>query len=223
MNLGQVKFHFSDRVQMLIIQTLRTSIIIGALLAVFFNAWELVFMSVLTYGLSYIPSLIERKYKVDLPVQFEIAIVAFIYGAIFLGEAGNFYEKIWWWDDMLHTVSGVILGFAGFLMLYTLYYQKKLQTTPKMLSFFAVCFAVAAGAVWEIFEYAMDQLFGLNMQKSGLPDTMGDLIVDLIGAILVATAGYFYITRGREGIISGYINKFLDQNQRIKRGIKNLR
>ena len=38
----------------------------------------------------------------------------------------------------------------------------------------------------------MDILFGLSMQKSGVIDTMGDLIVDAIGA----GAGYWYLKRG---------------------------
>ena len=35
---------------------------------------------------------------------------------------------------------------------------------------------VVSHVLWEIFEYAMDTLFGFNMMKSGLPDTMGDFI-----------------------------------------------
>jgi hypothetical protein len=223
MSLNLWNFPFDSRVQVLVIRLLRLSIVIGGSLAVFYDAWELLFMSVLALGLSFIPELIERKYRVNLPVQFEIAIVAFIFGSIFLGEAGDFYERFFWWDDMLHAVSGVILGFAGFLVLYTLYYQKKLQTTAKMLSFFAVCFALAAGAAWEIFEYSIDFLFGTNMQKSGLPDTMGDLTVDLLGAVIVAYAGYFYIKRQRQGFIARLISNFLDHNPRIKQGIEKLR
>ena len=37
-----------------------------------------------------------------------------------------------------------------------------------LLSF---CTAMTVGAMWEVFEYGMDQGFGLNMQKSGLDDT----------------------------------------------------
>lgn len=223
MKLSLLKPKFNDQVQITIIRFLRVSILFGAALAIFFTAWEIFFMCVLTYSLTFTPRLIEHKYRVDLPVQFEFTIVAFIYGSMFLGEAGNFYENIWWWDDMLHAVSGIILGFAGFLTVYTLYYQKKLQTTPLMLGFFAVCFALAAGALWEIFEYTVDQLFGTNMQKSGLPDTMGDLIVDLLGAITVAVGGYFYITRARNGWISRQIDSFLARNPRIKRGVEKLR
>ncbi len=46
----------------------------------------------------------------------------------------------------------------------------------------AFSFAVSIGTLWEVFEFGMDILFGLSMQKSGVIDTMDDLIVDAIGA-----------------------------------------
>ena len=62
-----------------------------------------------------------------------------------------------------------------------------------MLALFSFSFAIAIGVVWEIFEFFMDISFGLNMQKSGLIDTMGDLIVDSLGALLASGIGYFYL------------------------------
>ena len=61
----------------------------------------------------------------------------------------------------------------------------------------AFAIAVTVGAMWEIFEFLMDLWFGLNMQKSGLTDTMGDLIVDVIGAGIASWIGYAYL-RGKD-------------------------
>jgi hypothetical protein len=52
---------------------------------------------------------------------------------------------------------------------------------------------LSIGALWEIFEFLMDSLFGLNMQKSGLIDTMWDLIVDALGALVISILGYLYL------------------------------
>lgn len=49
---------------------------------------------------------------------------------------------------------------------------------------------MAIGGIWEIFEFAMDQVFGMNMQKSGLIDPMWDLIVDALGPLFSVTTGY---------------------------------
>ena len=44
----------------------------------------------------------------------------------------------------------------------------------------------------------LDQFFGMNMQKSGLGDTMWDLMVDCLGALTGSLAGFFYLEK-REG------------------------
>ena len=78
-------------------------------------------------------------------------------------------------------------------------------------------FAITIGALWEIFEFAMDQVFGLNMQKTGLVDTMWDLIVDTLGAGLGATAGFFYL-KGRElGGLTAALREFVAANRRLFR------
>ena len=53
--------------------------------------------------------------------------------------------------------------------------------------------AVSVGTIWEIFEFLMDWFFGLNMQKSGLIDTMTDLLINASGAAIAALIGYFYV------------------------------
>ena len=74
--------------------------------------------------------------------------------------------------------------------------------TPIFVAFFAFCFAVTLGALWEIYEFTFDGILGLNMQKFALEDgtqligrlaltdTMKDLIVDCIGAFVMSLIGY---------------------------------
>lgn len=83
-----------------------------------------------------------------------------------------------------------------------------------MLVLMAFSYAVSIGAVWEVFEFSMDQFFGTNMQKDGLMDTRYDLIIDIIGAAFGATAGYIFLKsrrRGR-GILSNTIEKIIGDN-----------
>jgi hypothetical protein len=75
--------------------------------------------------------------------------------------------------------------------------------------------AVAVGVTWEIFEFAADQLFGLNMQKSGLLDTMWDLIFDCIGASIAALAGFLYLKEKELGGLTGLIEEFIFLNKKF--------
>ena len=185
--------------------------------AVVLRQWEVIFFAATALLFSYVPRLIERNYKVQLPIEFEIVIVTFVYAAIFLGEAEDFYYRFWWWDLMLHTVSGVVLGFTAFLALYILYSQKRLNAKPFVLSLFAFSFSLAVGALWEIGEFGLDRLFGLNTQKSGLSDTMSDLIVDAGGALVAALLGYIFLKRqqANRGLLSRLIENFFNNNPHL--------
>lgn len=116
---------------------------------------------------------------------------------------------------MLHAGFGIAMGFAGFLIMYILYYKNKIETKPIWIIVFSFCFAVAIGTLWEIFEFGMDQIFRMNMQKSGLVDTMWDLIVNSFGALFISFVGYFYIRRKKTPIFSRMLNKFVRKNQDI--------
>jgi hypothetical protein len=71
------------------------------------------------------------------------------------------------------------------------------------------------GVLWEVFEFGMDELFGLNMQKSGLADTMYDLIVDIFGAFLGAAGGFFYLKGRWFGGLAKLIHQFVETNQEL--------
>ena len=176
---------------------LKITVIIALLIAIYYKDITNIFLSSLLIFLSILPSLIQKNYKFILPEEVEFIILLFLYSSIFLGEFGDFYEKYWWWDLILHTISGIILGFFGFLIIYTLNKSKKinLNLTPIFIALFTFSFAITLGVMWEIIEFSLDSIFNLNMQKSGLIDTMWDLIVDSIGAFIIAIISYFYVKK----------------------------
>lgn len=151
-----------------------------------------------------IPTFIERKLSISIPNYMYVMYFIFLYCAIYLGEVRSFYYLIPYWDTILHAFSGAMLGALGFSLISILNNTKEidLELSPFFISLFAFCFAVAAGAIWEIYEFSVDSLLTLNMQKymledgtpligqEALADTMKDLIVDAISALVISTAGY---------------------------------
>lgn len=168
----------------------------------------------LTLFLTHILAFLENKRVLRLPRVMMMALVVFIYASLFLGEAANFYERFWWWDDLLHTFSGLIFGIVGFLLVYVLNARYELRISPLLIAVFSLTFAISIGVVWEIFEFTTDALLGTNMQKwnvdpntillgksyqgLGLRDTISDLIVDTIGGMVAAVLAYYLYATNKQ-------------------------
>ena len=171
-------------------------LVVAGIVSVFTQNWINLALSIFTLFLTFLPSLIEKRFRINLPGEFEIVVLVFIYLSMYLGEIQNFYILFPWWDLFLHAISGVLLGAVGLALVHLLNEHKvTLKMSPGFVALFAFTFAVALGVGWEIFEFSMDSFLGLNMQKSGLVDTMWDLIVNTFGAALVALLGYLYLKK----------------------------
>lgn len=191
--------------------------LVGCVLSLYERQWLNALLIASIILLTLLPTVLGRRFDVYIPPQFEVLAILFIFGSLFLGEARGYYVRFTWWDVALHTGSGFLLGILGFLLVYALNQQEDidLHMKPGFVALFSFAFAVAAGAMWEIFEFAMDSWFGMNMQKSGLVDTMWDLIVDALGALVIAGLGYRYMKRGKEYFVEEWIAKFVEGNPRI--------
>jgi hypothetical protein len=205
------------RQQPTVVKVIWAVLAVALIVALVTARWSLAFVSVATLVLSLLPGIVVRRLGVRLPVSFFAIINVFVFSTIFLGEAFDFYERYWWWDVLLHGGSAVAFGIIGLLFALFLFEGDRYAAPPWALALIAFTFAVFIGVGWEVFEFGMDQLFGLNMQKSGLIDTMWDLIVDMIGALLGAVAGFLYL-KGRElGGPSRMLSEFIAGNRRLFR------
>ncbi len=168
---------------------------------------------------------LSRRLSVEIPSEIELVAVLFIFATLFLGEVRAYYERYWWWDMALHTTSGLLLGMLGFMIVYVLNEDRHvdIHMRPAFVALFAFFFAVGLGAIWEVFEFAMDQWFGTNMQPatasdpSGLTDTMHDLIVDTVGAAVVCLFGWRYLARARTSYVDNWAKRFIERNPRLFR------
>ena len=119
-----------------------------------------------------VPSLIQRRWELTIPNYMFLLYYAFLFCAIFLGEVWDFYHRIPFWDLILHAFSGAMLGALGFSLVSMLNDADNIrfQLSPLFVALFAFCFALAAGTIWEIYEFVVDRILGLNMQKYMLAD-----------------------------------------------------
>ena len=191
-----------------------------AAIALGLSRWSLAFVSLITLALSLVPPLLAARWSLKLPLPFLLFTTLFFFASVFLGEAFDFYERLWWWDIALHGLSAIGFGLTGFLFIFMLFEGDRFAAPPSAIAFISFCVAMTVGATWEVFEYSMDLLFGLDMQKSGLDDTMGDLIVDAFGGMIASLTGYFYLRRNTAGPLGRGLGQFIEMNQRLYRKYK---
>lgn len=235
---------------------LRLLVIISLIAQVFLREWGNVFLCIVTLVAFTLPNLIAKKYKIELPNVLESIVYLFIFASAILGEINNFYEKIPFWDTILHTLNGFICAGIGFSLVDVLNQNSKhINLSPLYVAIVAFCFSMTIGVIWEFYEFSCDQVARTDMQKDrivtsissialnekkenkpvkinnidstiiktkdgneyvinngyldlGLDDTMKDLFVNLIGAVVFSCIGYAYIkNRGKGGFASNFIPK----------------
>jgi hypothetical protein len=179
--------------------------------------FEIIFSAFIVLVLSFGTDFVEKKQNIDIPDILEIVILIFIYAGIFLSVQFDLYYTLFWWDDLLHALSGIIMGFIGFLFVYKVNYKFSMDISPLLIAVFSFTFAVTLGVMWEILEFSADVFLGSAHQKwdlhetekllgkiyqgSGLRDTMSDLIVDSIGALITSFFTYFMYKSKKKRIL----------------------
>ena len=204
---------------------LQTIMAVELLLVFRDGQWINAFLVMAIMAITLSPAVIGRHFRVHIPPEFQVLAVVFVFASLFLGEIHSYYARFWWWDIALHTSSGLLMGILGFLLVYVLNENERIDIhmRPRFVALFAFLFAVTVGTLWEIFEFAMDQVVGTTMQKpmlgdpSGLTDTMWDMIVNGLGALTISALGGWYMKRRERSFIEAWIRRFIERNPRLFR------
>ena len=155
-----------------------------------------------------LPIVLRKRFMIQIPLMITVMCALFGFVAMVMGDGLNFYGKYSWWDSVLHFFSSCVLAFVG-LWIITIIFEKQDQlvlSNKLFLSLYVLIFGLSCGAVWEVCEYAYDAIAGTNTQQfmatttasivsaedvplcghEALRDTMGDMILNLVGSLLVA-------------------------------------
>ncbi|MBE6062438.1 MAG: DUF2238 domain-containing protein [Clostridium butyricum] len=130
-----------------------------------------------------------------------IATLIFIIMSMYFGNVLDFYSIVPYYDKILHTASGIIIGLMSIVIYvhFTNEYFQKINSNFMILFCILLTLALAGG--WEIWEYGTDKIFGLMSQKNSLDDSMTDIICGTVGGILSLIPIYRFS--------KGHKNKFL--------------
>ena len=237
---------------------LRLMVLATLVSSVIRSEYESAFICLLVLVLFMLPFFIQQNFGIELPSTLEIIILLFIFAAEILGELECYFITFPYWDSMLHTTTGFLCAATGFALIDILNRNSriKFQLSPIYVALAAFCFSMTVGVLWEFFEFGMDRLFHMDMQKDtvvssitsvmldptnknipitidsitsvtvngqelgfggyldiGLYDTMEDLFVNFIGAVVFSTIGYFYIKyRGKGKLAKAFIPTITEES-----------
>lgn len=171
-------------------------------------------------ALTLVPAIRARSLDARIPVELELALLWLMVMDMTLGNSFGLYTKLSWFDKALHFTSSTLIGMIGFLAIYVLHLTHRTRFHWWIDGIAILLVTLGIGALWEIAEYGVDQLFARRTQGSpglsAIDDTMFDLILDAIGGGVGGVLGPLYIRHSRRSRArSEQFAKILAQRERI--------
>ena len=159
---------------------LRLIVVAELVLSILRGEYESAFICLLVLILFILPFFIQQNFGIQLPTTLEIIILLFIFAAEILGELEGYFITYPDWDTMLHTTTGFLCAATGFALIDILNRNSriKFQLSPIYVALAAFCFSMTVGVLWEFFEFGMDRLFHLDMQKDTVVQSITSVMLD---------------------------------------------
>lgn len=159
---------------------LRLIVVAELVLSILRGEYESAFICLLVLILFILPFFIQQNFGIQLPTTLEIIILLFIFAAEILGELEGYFITYSNWDTMLHTTTGFLCAATGFALIDILNRNSriKFQLSPIYVALAAFCFSMTVGVLWEFFEFGMDRLFHLDMQKDTVVQSITSVMLD---------------------------------------------
>ncbi|QSG08645.1 hypothetical protein [Halapricum desulfuricans] len=195
-------------------QVLLVVILLGGLyardLAVIVNAAVML-------AITFVPAILRREYDLAM----DVGLVLWITAAVSLHALGStgLYSQIPLFDRFTHALSATVVAAGGYAVFRAIHvHVERVYVPPKLMGAFILLFVFAAGVVWEILEFALDQsAAALGVQavliQYGIDDTMGDLLFNALGALVVTVWGTVYLTDLSESIADQVVAWFETDGQ----------
>lgn len=132
-----------------------------------------------------IPVIFRRWKVMTIPLGFTMTIVlaVFFHG---YGALNSIYDKVGWYDIIIHIVSSITVGLCIFYALMIVdRYDDKVSFGKNGIVLFIIMISITLSIYWEVFELIIDVMYETTMQYSPY-DTIKDMISNSVGGILVA-------------------------------------
>lgn len=156
----------------------------------------------MTLILTFLPKLIKNIFNFELSSLFIFIYIILVTSSPLLGQICGLYYNCWYFDIILHSLSGIMLFDLGMSI------SKNKETNLNKI-LFSIFFSIALATLWEVGEFVVDYFFntnnqfwkfditnpnnvliGFSKQPIGLIDTMTDIIANVVLTIFCAISVY---------------------------------
>lgn len=156
---------------------------------------EAIFAIIFTHLWDFFQIFGKKSFIIEVEASTQTMLSLFIFIAVCIGSTLNNRTTFEHFDLVTHFASGVLSAWFGYDFA-NIIYRKRGDLGPAMSSLFSLAFALSIAVGWEIYEFSMDQIYGMTLQK-GNTDTMVDFISCAIGAVITM----LFVAFLRNGII----------------------
>jgi len=187
---------------------LRAMILASGLFQTFFGETTIGILILLSLFMITIPGFFTKQKITHIPLEIELLLFTMVIIQFIIGEANDFYTNVPYYDKFVHYMIPMFLGLIGFIVVYTMHKMGKIETSKGVMVLLIFFVTLGIGALWEIFEYLSDEIlypridgwhhFQGSLTEDALHDTMNDLILDSLGAIVGATLGLVFISKAEK-------------------------
>ena len=159
-------------------------LVLSIINAINLHLWQIVFTNIFLLILMFIPQILKKSSKIDLPKEFELILLVFVVITLFLGKVSTVIAPI---------VFGIATGLIGFTILLFLYSSNQIKKNYFLMIFFSFNFALAFGVLVELTKYYIKILAGHTIDLTIYPFTMMNLTYVFMGSVIASLIGYIYM------------------------------
>ncbi len=156
---------------------------------------EAIFAIIFTHLWDFFQIFGKKSFIIEIEASTQTMLTLFIFIAVCIGSTLNNRTTFEHFDLVTHFASGVLSAWFGYDFA-NIIYRKRGDLGPAMSSLFSLAFSLSIAVGWEIYEFSMDQLYGMTLQK-GNTDTMVDFICCALGSVITM----LFVAFLRNGII----------------------
>ena len=164
--------------------TIKLILVLSIFNAINLHLWHLASTNIFLLVLMFIPQILKKSSKMELPKEFELILLGFVIITLFLGKVSTVIAPI---------IFGIATGLIGFTILLFLYSSNQIKKNYLLMILFSLNFAIALGVIIELAKYYLKLGLGQAIDLTVYSFTMMNLTYVILGSIIASIIGYIYM------------------------------